>query len=378
MLRGRTWALIALLLVGVGLPAAAGPIPAPVGGTPGTQLAVAPAPAGTSTTSTATGTITTTAAATSTGTVNAPASTTGTISAEPGTFQDLPRTHWAYGPVMQLLQSGVISRDPTGRFRPEEPIQRAELFKMALLSRRMDLRPECEGMFRDVPCSAWFAPSAETAYRMGIADGVGFDLFGPDLYVTRQQLFAVVIRALGRRWEAANQSWSEIHQHLAPFRDVNRMADWARPPLALAVNLKLAGGYTDGTFRPEAIASRAEAAALVSRILLPENGLKVQQVDGRTIAYAHAYEMKATMYATGEAGVGTTTYTGLKVRTGAIAVDPKVIPLGSLVYVEGYGYGVAADIGGSIKGNWVDLFTHSHRQAAIEFGVQQRRLWILP
>ncbi|MGL5151944.1 MAG: 3D domain-containing protein [Clostridium sp.] len=42
-----------------------------------------------------------------------------------------------------------------------------------------------------------------------------------------------------------------------------------------------------------------------------------------------------------------------------IAVDPRVIPLGSKVYVEGYGYAIAADTGGAIKGNIVDVFLNS-------------------
>lgn len=50
---------------------------------------------------------------------------------------------------------------------------------------------------------------------------------------------------------------------------------------------------------------------------------------------------------------------GLKV----IAVDPRVIPLGSKVWVEGYGYAVAGDTGGSIKGNKIDVFMSSNSQA---------------
>ena len=46
-----------------------------------------------------------------------------------------------------------------------------------------------------------------------------------------------------------------------------------------------------------------------------------------------------------------------------IAVDPRVIPLGSLVYVDGYGYAVAADTGGAIKGNIVDVFVNSYDMA---------------
>ncbi len=46
-----------------------------------------------------------------------------------------------------------------------------------------------------------------------------------------------------------------------------------------------------------------------------------------------------------------------------IAVDPRVIPLGSLVYVDGYGYAVAADTGGAIKGNIIDVFVNSYDMA---------------
>ncbi|CUN99752.1 3D/G5 domain-containing protein [Clostridium disporicum] len=43
-----------------------------------------------------------------------------------------------------------------------------------------------------------------------------------------------------------------------------------------------------------------------------------------------------------------------------IAVDPSVIPLGSLLYIDGYGYAVAEDTGGAIQGNIIDLYLNSH------------------
>lgn len=46
-----------------------------------------------------------------------------------------------------------------------------------------------------------------------------------------------------------------------------------------------------------------------------------------------------------------------------IAVDPRVISLGSKVYVEGYGYAIAEDIGGAIKGNRIDIFVTSESEA---------------
>jgi 3D (Asp-Asp-Asp) domain-containing protein len=57
------------------------------------------------------------------------------------------------------------------------------------------------------------------------------------------------------------------------------------------------------------------------------------------------------------------TATGLKIGHGVVAVDPKYIPLGTRLYVEGYGYAVAADTGGAIKGNRIDLGHASSREA---------------
>ena len=54
-------------------------------------------------------------------------------------------------------------------------------------------------------------------------------------------------------------------------------------------------------------------------------------------------------------------------KTGTVAVDPRFIPLGTRLYIEGYGYGVAADTGGAIKGRKIDVFFED-RQAALNWG----------
>jgi peptidoglycan DL-endopeptidase CwlO len=52
------------------------------------------------------------------------------------------------------------------------------------------------------------------------------------------------------------------------------------------------------------------------------------------------------------------TATGMPVGPGVVAVDPSVIPLGTRMYVPGYGHGVAADVGGAVKGAVIDLWMH--------------------
>ncbi len=74
---------------------------------------------------------------------------------------------------------------------------------------------------------------------------------------------------------------------------------------------------------------------------------------------------------------GVTAY-GLKAGYGVAAVDPKVIPLGTKLYVEGYGYCIAGDTGGAIKGNRIDLCYGSHSAAlASGFGHKATKVYIL-
>jgi 3D (Asp-Asp-Asp) domain-containing protein len=61
---------------------------------------------------------------------------------------------------------------------------------------------------------------------------------------------------------------------------------------------------------------------------------------------------------------------------GIVAVDPNVIPMGTKLYVEGYGEAIAADQGGAIKGNRIDLFFGSH-QEALNFGKRTVKVTIL-
>jgi 3D (Asp-Asp-Asp) domain-containing protein len=84
-----------------------------------------------------------------------------------------------------------------------------------------------------------------------------------------------------------------------------------------------------------------------------------------TYTRAKVVTMESTAYLP-SAGLKNPTYktrTGTKAEYGAIAVDPKVIPLGTLMYVEGYGFGIAEDTGGAIKGNKIDVCIENRRQA---------------
>ena len=92
---------------------------------------------------------------------------------------------------------------------------------------------------------------------------------------------------------------------------------------------------------------------------------------GSTIQFKRAYVMRATAYCI----PGGTTATGAAVRTGIIAVDPRVIPLGKNVYVEGYGVARALDTGGAIRGNRIDLYMNS-KEEALSWGVRNVLVYV--
>jgi peptidoglycan DL-endopeptidase CwlO len=104
-----------------------------------------------------------------------------------------------------------------------------------------------------------------------------------------------------------------------------------------------------------------------------ESSQAVKQVEGKTIT------VTATAYTASCKGCSGYTKTGINLKDNpnakVIAVDPSVIPLGSVVYVEGYGYAIAGDVGSAIKGNRIDVFVPSHSQA-IKWGVRKVKVTI--
>jgi 3D (Asp-Asp-Asp) domain-containing protein len=88
-------------------------------------------------------------------------------------------------------------------------------------------------------------------------------------------------------------------------------------------------------------------------------------------------EMTATGYGpSGNGRYGMHTATGIRPRYGIVAVDPRIIPLGTKLFVEGYGYAIAADTGSAIKGMRIDLFYESDGRAS-QVGRKKVRVLIL-
>lgn len=187
------------------------------------------------------------------------------VSPEPALFVDLDG-HWAAQPVRQLAEKGIISGYEDYLFRPENKITRAE--GAVVMARALSLPEGNSGVlegFSDAGSLAeWAAGPVASVVEAGLFKGYpeedGKTAFRPDVTVSRVELAAIVSRVLAQK--------QGVRQPAAvSFSDQGEVPDWAAAGVAAAVQSGLVKGYPDGTFKPAAEVTRAEAAAVIARLL---------------------------------------------------------------------------------------------------------------
>ncbi|WP_010272320.1 3D domain-containing protein [Paenibacillus senegalensis] len=139
------------------------------------------------------------------------------------------------------------------------------------------------------------------------------------------------------------------------------------------------------TMKIQNTAYQAEAAAASSTE--PYDSADLQLTD---IRQAEAVEVTATGYYAGYESTGKNpgdpaygiTYSGVKVRRveegfSTIAADPEVFPIGTIMYIPGYGYGIVADTGSAIKGHVIDLYFDTKEDVFTEWGKKNVEVYVL-
>lgn len=130
--------------------------------------------------------------------------------------------------------------------------------------------------------------------------------------------------------------------------------------------------YEDGDVTARETVTERIVRPAVSRIIAVGT-LRTVNRGGSNLRYREVIDARATAY---NSMTGVYTATGHKAAYGVVAVDPRVIPLGTRLYVENYGYATALDVGGAIKGNRIDVFLPTEAECR-KWGVRTVKVYIL-
>ncbi|CAK4839794.1 unnamed protein product [Aphanomyces euteiches] len=168
-------------------------------------------------------------------------------------FADI-KGRWYEANVRELVKLGAINGYPDNTFKPDANITRAEF--VTVIVKAFQLGEQAGKTFADTE-THWAKRAIETAAAAGIVAGYSDSSFRPDDFITREQMAAIVVRAA--KLAATDKSVN--------FQDSSDISDWARTALATATAQGMINGYEDGTVKPKANTTRAEAATVILRAL---------------------------------------------------------------------------------------------------------------
>jgi hypothetical protein len=176
------------------------------------------------------------------------------------TFNDISDYVWAKREIEVLASRGVIKGTSIDTYSPEENIRRGDL--ILLLVRCLGLTAEVDSNFDDVKSGDYYYEAIGIAKELGIAKGTGNNEFKPKDFITRQDMFVLIERALRLSGKITVQgSISDLGQ----FKDASQVSDYAVNSMAAMVKDGLVKG--DGTnLNPMQNTTRAEAAVVIYRV----------------------------------------------------------------------------------------------------------------
>ncbi|MEW6697933.1 MAG: S8 family serine peptidase [Bacillota bacterium] len=178
------------------------------------------------------------------------------------TFGDIAG-HWAKPNIETMAARHVVRGVTPEVFGPNEIVTRGQF--TAMLVRTLGLPEDPKGVqFTDMPQDYWCAGAVGTGVKMGLVAGYGSGAFGPNDPITREQMAAMLVRAI--RFNS-NKVIPDSASQTGLFADENAAAPWARTSVSIIAQEGLMRGRGENSFAPKALTTRAEAATVMVRLL---------------------------------------------------------------------------------------------------------------
>ncbi|WP_313343355.1 S-layer homology domain-containing protein [Sedimentibacter sp.] len=172
-------------------------------------------------------------------------------------FNDI-ENHWAKNEIMTMQQKGY-AKGSSNMFRPDDNITRAEF--VSLIVRILDLdTTNAKTVFTDIKAEDWFVNDVNKAVENNLVKGYENNTFSPNAPITRQEIGTIIGSLL-----EGNLTATEASQILSSYND--DVADWAKEPVAKAVNSKIIQGLPNNVFGGDQNATRAQATVMLLRYM---------------------------------------------------------------------------------------------------------------
>jgi len=171
-----------------------------------------------------------------------------------------PDFSWAAEAIDELYERKIILGNGNGMFFPSENTKRRDFIIMVV--RAFGLNAEWETNYADVPGDVYYRNEAGIAKKLGLMPGIG-EYFYPEKNIIREEMIVILLRAIAASGYKFELSGEDI---LRQYKDESEISAYARAAVASMIK----SGYIEGSngyIRPKGLATRAEIAAILHRIL---------------------------------------------------------------------------------------------------------------
>lgn len=181
------------------------------------------------------------------------------------TFKDIAN-HWAKDDIELMVSKDVIKGINANEFAPNAAVTRAQFAAMLVRAIGLETATTNSLGFNDVKGTDWFYAEVAAAFNAGIIKGLDADTFAPNANITREQMAAMITRAMEYAGKGLDVTEEEAKQQLSIFNDASQIASWANVDVAKALQAGIIKGRTAHTFVAKANATRAESAVMIKRM----------------------------------------------------------------------------------------------------------------